>query len=68
MRSVDRIARARVAHQIHQLIFGAGPPEPLVFLATEAAIRLLFLPPSAGAIVAAHCSGPPSAPCSPGWR
>lgn len=46
-----------MGHQIHQLISGAGAAGPLVFLAAEAAITLLFLPRSAGAIVAGALFG-----------
>jgi uncharacterized membrane protein YdjX (TVP38/TMEM64 family) len=44
-------------HQIHQLISGAGIAGPVLYVAAEAAIALLFLPRSAGAIVAGALFG-----------
>jgi uncharacterized membrane protein YdjX (TVP38/TMEM64 family) len=44
-------------HQIHQLISSAGIAGPIVLVAVEAAITLLFLPRSAGAIVAGALFG-----------
>lgn len=44
-------------HQIHHLITGAGAAGPLVFIAAEVAITLLFLPRSAGAVVAGALFG-----------
>jgi uncharacterized membrane protein YdjX (TVP38/TMEM64 family) len=46
-----------MAHQIHHLISGAGIAAPLVFVAAEAAITLMFLPRSAGAVVAGAAFG-----------
>ena len=46
-----------MAHQIHQLIAGAGIAAPLVFLVVEIAMTLLFLPRSVGAIVAGALFG-----------
>jgi uncharacterized membrane protein YdjX (TVP38/TMEM64 family) len=46
-----------MGYQIHHLISGAGTAGPLVFIAAEAAITLLFLPRSAGAVVAGALFG-----------